>query len=122
MSKTILVVDDLATQRAAVSYTLGGAGYQVVQAEDGEDALAQLKEANGIHLVISDLKMPKMDGLRLLQTLKQDPQYQRIPVLILLNESQIDRKEELRKAGAAGWIIKPFQPEQLCTVVSKLVP
>ena len=122
MSKMILVVDDLATQRAAVRFALSSMGYEVLQAENGKEALAQLKKSTGIQLVIADLTMPIMDGLALLQTLKQDPGFQKIPVLILLLESQIPKKDQLREAGAAGWILKPFQPEQLCTVVSKLVP
>ncbi|MBF0350731.1 MAG: response regulator [SAR324 cluster bacterium] len=121
MSKRILVVDDLATQRAAAAYTLTGAGYEIFQAENGEDAIYQMEVLGGVHLVIADLSMPVKDGLSLLKTLKQNLQFRSIPVLMLLTESQIPRKEELRQEGAAGWILKPYQPEQLFSIVSKLI-
>ncbi|MGK5091836.1 response regulator [Deltaproteobacteria bacterium TL4] len=122
MSGTILFVDDLATQRAAASFTLTSAGYNVISAENGQDALAKLENAGEIQLIITDLTMPIIDGVSLLKMLKQDPVHRQIPILMLLQESQISQKEQLRAAGAVGWILKPFQPEQLCTVVSKLVP
>lgn len=122
MTKTILVVDDLATQRAALFFALTGAGYDVLRAENGKSAIQQLKELNYVDLIISDLKMPEMDGINLIKQLKENKNWYKIPVLVLLMESQLNQKEELRQVGAAGWILKPFQPEQLCTVVSKLTP
>ncbi len=122
MSKKILVVDDLASQRKAVQYTLSGAGYEVLQAANGQEAMDRLKaQPSSVNLVLSDLKMPVMDGLALLDAIKQDTLLKNTPVIMLLMESQLTRKEDLRQAGAAGWILKPFQPEQLCTMVKKVI-
>ena len=121
MSKTVLIIDDLATMRASVRYSLSAAGYAVVEAESGEKAIEALKGNPSIDMILSDWTMPDMDGLALLGEILKNEDWKRIPFVMLIMESQLPRKEELRAAGAAGWIIKPFMPEQLCSVVGKLV-
>lgn len=123
MKRTILVVDDMATQRKTAFYTLSGAGYEVLQAENGKVALNLLKQNRPmVDLVLADYTMPTMDGLSLLKQLQSDASLQAIPVLFLLMESQIHKQDELRQAGAVGWILKPYEPEQLCSVVRKIIP
>lgn len=123
MSTTILVADDLATQRAALSYALNGFGYTTLTVGDGEEAWKKLNDpAAGIDLVITDLRMPRMDGLSLLERIKQDGHLQGLPVLMTLMESQLNQREALRQAGAVGWLLKPFRPEQLGAVVGKIIP
>lgn len=120
MAKTILVVDDSSSLRMAVRIALTGAGYEVVEAEDGKAALAKL-DGRKLHLVISDVNMPNLDGYGFVQAMKQLPAYKYTPVVMLTTEDSSDKKERGREAGAKAWIVKPFQPPQLLTVVSKLV-
>lgn len=120
MSKTILVVDDSAAIRQVVSITLKGAGYEVIEASDGNDALAKLS-GQRVHLMISDVNMPGMDGLTFLKQVKARPEYKFTPVIMLTTESAESKKLEGQAAGARAWMVKPFQPAQMLAAVSKLV-
>ncbi|MCH1918170.1 MULTISPECIES: response regulator [Shewanella] len=120
MSKTILVVDDSASIRQVVSMTLKGAGYSTIEASDGRDALAKLT-GNRVHLVISDVNMPNMDGITLLKELKARPDTKFTPVIMLTTESEAAKKEQGRAAGAKAWVVKPFNPQQLMAAVGKLI-
>ena len=121
MSKTILTVDDSASIRQMVSFTLKQAGYQVIEAVDGKDGLnkARSHEAN---LVITDLNMPNMNGIELIRSLRQENAYKFTPILMLTTESDENKKNEGKQAGATGWIVKPFNPEQLLKVITKVMP
>jgi two-component system chemotaxis response regulator CheY len=119
MAKTILTVDDSASVRQLVGFTLRGAGYDVVEAVDGEDALARLKGT--IHLVITDLNMPRMDGIELVRRIRSSPAYKYVPVIMLTTESQESRKQAGKAAGATGWIVKPFGAEQLLAVLKRVL-
>ncbi len=121
MSKTILTVDDSASIRQTVAFTLKSAGYQVVEASDGKDALSKL-ETTQVHMVITDLNMPNIDGIELIKRLRGMPAYKFIPIIMLTTESQTDKKQQGKAAGATGWIVKPFKPEQLIAVVKKVLP
>lgn len=120
MSKNILIVDDAASIRQVVSITLKGAGYNVIEAVDGKDALSKLN-GDKIHLIISDVNMPNMDGITFVKELKQLPAYKFTPVIMLTTESQDAKKQEGQAAGAKAWVIKPFQPQQMLAAVSKLI-
>ena len=122
MSRKIMVIDDLATQRTAMKYVLSGMGYLVIEADNGQIALNLLEQDPAVDAIIADYRMPKLDGLTLLQKVKNIPSFQSIPILILLMESQLQYKEQIREAGATGWLLKPWQPEQLGTVIRKIVP
>jgi len=119
MSKTILTVDDSLTIRQLVSFTLKGAGFDVIEAQDGEDALTKLTQP--VSLVVTDLNMPRLDGLGLIKRLRAMPACRYVPILMLTTESDTARKQEARAAGATGWIVKPFRPEQLLAVVKKVL-
>ena len=118
--KTVLAVDDSASLRQMVRVVLGGVGYQVVEAEDGVDALSKLA-GQDLDLVLTDLNMPKMDGLELTRRLRAMPQYKFVPVVLLTTESNTEKKLQGKAAGATAWIIKPFDPDQLLAVVKKVV-
>ncbi len=120
MSKTILIVDDSSSLRKAVQIALQGAGYEVVEAEDGKHALTKL-DGRKYHLVISDVNMPNLDGYGFVEAMKQMAAYKYTPVVMLTTENGDDKKERGRQVGAKAWIVKPFMPPQLLTVVSKLV-
>jgi len=120
MSKVIMTVDDSASVRQMVVFTLRDAGYEVVEAVDGQDALA--KAANQpLNMVITDLNMPNLDGIGLIKGLRANPAFKFIPIIMLTTESQADKKQEGKAAGATGWIVKPFKPEQLVAVVKKVL-
>ena len=121
MSKTILVIDDSSSVRSVVGIALKGAGYSVIQACDGKDALAKLN-GQKIHLVVSDVNMPNMDGITFVKELKKLPNYKFTPVCILTTEAEQSKMQEGKAAGAKAWIVKPFQPPKLLDVVSKLIP
>lgn len=121
MGKTILTVDDASTMRKMVSFTLKGAGHQVVEAPDGADALALLR-SRPVDLVITDIHMPKMNGIELTRQLRALPNFGRTPILLLTTESDPGKKAEGRAAGATGWIVKPFNQEQLLAIVARLLP
>ncbi|MBS4051034.1 MAG: response regulator [Methylomonas sp.] len=120
MSKTILVVDDAAAIRQVVGIALKGAGYNVIEAVDGKDGLSKLN-GEKVHLIISDVNMPNMDGITFVRELKQLPAYKFTPVIMLTTESQEAKKQEGQLAGAKAWVVKPFQPQQMLAAVSKLV-
>ncbi|MBB2946952.1 response regulator [Actinoplanes sp. CA-015351] len=120
MAKTILIVDDSASVRQVVSIALKGAGYEVITANDGKDALAKLS-GQRIHLIISDVNMPNMDGITFVAEAKKLPAYKFTPIIMLTTESQEDKKKQAQAAGAKAWVTKPFQPEQMLSAVSKLV-
>lgn len=119
MSKTICIVDDSSSMRQLVRMTLKDAGYDILEAFDGQDALSKLA-GKRVNLVISDVNMPRMDGITLLKTLKQDRNHRFTPVLMLTTESEQSKKAEGQAAGAKAWMVKPFQPEQLLSAVQKL--
>ena len=120
MSKVILTVDDSASVRQMVSFTLKGAGYQVIEATDGEDALSKIGHST-VHMIITDLNMPRMDGIALIRNARANPALKFIPIIMLTTESQAEKKQEGKQAGATGWIVKPFKPEQLLAVVKKVL-
>ena len=120
MSKTIITVDDAATMRKMISFTLKGAGHEVIEAGDGAEALNTLK-TRGVDLVITDVNMPNMDGITLTRNLRTLPQFARTPIILLTTESSPEKKAEGKAAGATGWIVKPFQQEQLLAVVAKVL-
>jgi len=119
MTKRIITVDDAATMRRLVGYTLRGAGHEVLEAEDGEDALRVLSQQS-VDLVITDVNMPKMDGIELVRQLRALRDFKTIPILLLTTESDPEKKRQGKQAGATGWITKPFQPDQLIAAVSKV--
>jgi two-component system, chemotaxis family, chemotaxis protein CheY len=120
MTKTILAVDDSASIRQMVSFTLKGAGYEVIEAVDGQDALDKARRRT-FNLVLTDINMPRMDGLKLLENLRKISQYQSIPILMLTTESTDEMKAKGRSAGATGWLVKPFNPESLVGVIKKVI-
>jgi two-component system chemotaxis response regulator CheY len=120
MTKTILAVDDSGSLRKMVAFSLEQAGYEVVQAVDGQDALHKAK-VKTVDLVLTDHNMPVMDGLTLIKKLRELGSYQSVPILMLTTESSVEMKNEGKAAGANGWIVKPFHPEQLVSVVQKVI-
>ena len=120
MAKTILIVDDSASIRQVVGMTLKGAGYDVIEGVDGKDALTRL-DGRKVHLIISDVNMPNMDGITFVKNLKQMPAYKFTPVIMLTTEAGDGKKGEGQAAGAKAWVVKPFQPAQMLTAVSKLI-
>ena len=120
MSKVILVVDDSASVRQVVGMALRGAGYTVVEASDGKEALNKL-DGQKFNLVISDVNMPNMDGISFLKEMKQKPNYKFTPVIMLTTEGADEKKREGQAAGAKAWIVKPFRPEQMLQAVSMLI-
>ena len=120
MAKTILIVDDSASLRQVVGIALKGAGYDVVEACDGKDALGKL-DGRKYHLIISDVNMPNMDGLTFVTEAKKLPAYKFTPVIMLTTEAGEAKKQAGQAAGAKAWVLKPFQPAQMLTAVSKLV-
>jgi two-component system chemotaxis response regulator CheY len=120
MTKTIMIVDDSASLRQVVGITLKGAGYEVLEAQDGKDALSKLT-GQKIHLIISDVNMPNMDGITFVRHAKSLSAYKFTPVIMLTTECQEQKKEEGKAAGAKAWMVKPFQPAQMLNAVSKLV-
>ena len=117
---SILAVDDSASMRQMVSFTLKSAGYNVVEAVDGQDAW---EKAGGrsFDLVLTDQNMPRMDGISLTRKLREDPQFKSTPILILTTESSDQLKQAGRAAGATGWLVKPFDPNKLIEVIQKVI-
>lgn len=120
MSKKILIVDDSESIRDVVFYTLEKNGYDVLVGVDGMDALRYL---NGQHLdlIITDLYMPRMDGISLIREIRKNEHYKRTPILFLTTESQHDKKMEAKSAGATGWMVKPFIPDNLISIINKVM-
>ena len=121
MSKEILIVDDSTSMRQMVAFTLRGAGYAVLEAADGREALDRFSASPEVGLVVTDRNMPNLDGIGLIKALRAQPRGRFLPILMLTTESQDARKQEGKAAGATGWIVKPFRPEQLVAVVQKVL-
>jgi len=121
MAKTILIVDDSSSLRTVVKIALVRSGYEVLEACDGKQALEQLDKAAKVHLIVSDVNMPHMDGITFVKQVKQHARHRFTPVIMLTTEGQDAKKEEGRAAGARAWIVKPFNPPQLLDAVSKLI-
>jgi two-component system chemotaxis response regulator CheY len=120
MAKTVLAVDDSASLRQMVAFTLKGAGYEVVEAVDGVDGLSKAK-AKTVDLVLTDQNMPNMDGLTLIKSLRALPPYKVAPILMLTTEAGDAMKAQGKAAGATGWLVKPFDPAKLLEVVKKVI-
>jgi len=121
MAKTIMIVDDPPSLRQVVSIALKGAGYNVIEARDGQDAIGQLK-GQKVHLIVSDVNMPNMDGISMVKAIKQLPSYKFTPIMMLTTESDTNKKMQGKTAGAKAWLVKPFQPPTLLDAVAKLLP
>lgn len=117
---SILAVDDSASMRQMVAFTLKGAGYDVIEARDGQEAL-NLAKSKKVNLVLTDVNMPKMDGIALIRALRGLPDYKFTPMLMLTTESAADKKQEGKAAGATGWLVKPFNPDQLLATIKKVL-
>ncbi len=120
MAKLIMTADDSASVRQMVSFTLKQHGYDVVEAVDGKDALVKL-QSQKVDMLITDLNMPNLDGIGLIKGARALPACRFIPIVMLTTESQDAKKQEGKAAGATGWIVKPFQPDQLIAVVKKVL-
>lgn len=121
MAKCVLVVDDSETVRQVLQLTLHNAGFDVIEAEDGDDALNKLANAPVVDMLITDLNMPNMDGLELIRRIRADKGHRFTPIVMLTTESSEEKKRAGREAGASGWIVKPFKPEQLLKVVKMVL-
>ncbi len=122
MGKTVLVVDDSVSMRQMVTFTLKGAGFEVVEAGDGKEAVDKLNGGAKPNLVITDLNMPNMDGISLIKAIRGMAAHKFTPVLMLTTESSGDKKKEGQSAGATGWIVKPFNPDQMLATIGKVLP
>ncbi len=120
MAKTIMIVDDSASLRQVVGIALKGAGYEVIEGRDGKDALSKLT-GQKVHLIISDVNMPNMDGIAFVSAVKQLPAYKFTPIIMLTTESDPAKKQQGQAAGARAWVVKPFKPDVLLNAVQKLV-
>ncbi len=120
MAKRIMTADDSTSVRQMVSFTLKQSGYEVVEAADGRAALTAIA-ASPVDMLITDLNMPGLDGIELIREVRKDPRCRFIPIIMLTTESQGAKKQEGKSAGATGWIVKPFKPEQLLAVVKKVL-
>lgn len=120
MTKTALIVDDSTSMRQMVSFTMKEAGFNVLEGANGQEALKRV-EGQRVDVVVTDLNMPIMDGITLIRQLRAIPLYKFTPILMLTTESQDSKKQEGKTAGATGWIIKPFNPQQLLGVIAKVV-
>jgi two-component system chemotaxis response regulator CheY len=121
MAKTILIVDDSSSLRMVVKLALVRAGYEVIEAGDGREGLAQLEKAGKVNLIVSDVNMPNMDGITFVTQLKQQAKFKFTPVVMLTTENQDAKIQQARAAGAKAWLTKPFDPAQLLDAVSRLV-
>lgn len=121
MKRVVLAVDDSRTMRDMVAFTLEGAGIEVIKACDGQDAL-QVLDGRSVDVIITDINMPKMDGIALVKELRSRPEFRDVPILILTTEGDGEMKQKGRKAGATGWIVKPFDPDQLIATLAKVCP
>lgn len=119
MSLTILTVDDSRTMRDMLRMALADAGYRVVQAEDGLDGLEVLRR-EAPQVVITDINMPRMDGFGFIEAVRRDAQHRAIPILVLTTESDDEKKQRARRAGATGWIVKPFDPAKLVAAIRRV--
>ncbi|MBX3325115.1 MAG: response regulator [Nitrospira sp.] len=122
MSKTVLIVDDSPTMRQMVAFTLKNAGFSVVEAEDGKDAVEKVAAGPKMDIVVTDLNMPRMDGIELIKELRRLGAFKFTPILMLTTESALEKKQAGKEAGATGWIVKPFNPEVLLKTIAKVLP
>lgn len=120
MAKTIMIIDDSVAIRKVVGLTLKGSGYEVVEAEDGQDALEKLA-GREIHLFICDINMPRMDGFAFARQIQAAEEYRDIPIIMLTTETGEDKKKQGDDAGVRAWVTKPFQPQQILSVISGLI-
>lgn len=120
MAKSILAIDDSASIRQMVAFTLKSVGYEVADAVDGLDGIEKAK-GKTYDLILTDQNMPRMDGLTLIRQLREMPQYKSVPILMLTTESSDTMKQQGRAAGATGWLVKPFDPQKLVEVVKKVI-
>ena len=120
MGKMIMTVDDSTSVRQMVSFTLKNAGYEVIEASDGQDALGKLSSAQ-VNMILTDLNMPIMDGIEFIRRVRSEGAHKFVPIVMLTTESQDTKKQEGKSAGATGWIVKPFKPPQLLAVVKKVL-
>ena len=120
MSKTILAVDDSASMRQMVGVTLRSAGYEVIEATDGDEAL-EFARGRPVDLVLTDVNMPRMDGITLVRELRQLASYKFTPMLVLTTEAGADKKMQGKQAGATGWLVKPFNPDKLLATIAKVL-
>jgi two-component system chemotaxis response regulator CheY len=118
--KTIITVDDSATLRQMVDFVLRAGGYEVVEAVDGMDALSKLN-GREVHLFLTDINMPRMDGIEFTRRLRAMPEYRFVPIVLLTTESHPEKKQEGKAAGATAWIVKPFKSDQLLALVKKVM-
>lgn len=118
MTKTVLSIDDSGSIRQMVAFTLKGAGYEVIEASDGQEGLEKARSKT-VDMVLTDQNMPRMDGLTLIRNLRAMPDYQSIPILMLTTESSDIMKQQGREAGASGWLLKPFDPAKLLAVMQR---
>ena len=121
MARIALIVDDSASMRQMVAYTLRQGGFDVLEGENGQDALNKLP-GQKVEIIITDLNMPVMDGIAFIQKVRTMPELKFVPILMLTTETQASKKEEGKAAGATGWIVKPFDPEKLLRTVTKVLP
>lgn len=121
MSKRILTIDDSKTMRDMLMLTLAEAGFDVLQAVDGQDGLDVL-EGKHVDVIITDINMPRMDGYEVIRNLRRDPAHKSTPILVLTTESEAEKKNLAREVGATGWMVKPFDPERLIATVRKVAP
>lgn len=120
MAKTIMTVDDSASVRQMVRFTLEDAGFNVIEAVDGSDAINKLQN-NPVNLIFTDLNMPKVDGIQLIKSIRSSANLRFVPIIMITTESQAEKKMQGKAAGATGWIVKPFRPEQLLDVTKKIL-
>lgn len=121
MGKTVLIIDDSPSMREMIAFILKRAGYTIIQSGDGQEALAKLG-GERVALIITDLNMPVMDGMTFIKEARANPHLKFTPILILTTESQEEKKQQGKAAGATGWIVKPFNPQQLLATISKVLP
>lgn len=122
MTKRILTIDDSRTIRDMLNLTLSEAGFEVLQAVDGEDGIDVLEKQERVDVVITDINMPKMDGYGVIRHIRGKSRYNGMPVLVLTTESEADKRNVAREAGATGWMVKPFDPERLIATINKVAP
>jgi two-component system chemotaxis response regulator CheY len=120
MAKKVMTVDDSASVRQMVSLTLQRAGHDVIEASDGKEALNKLT-GQPVHMIITDLNMPNMDGYEFIKATRSKPEYRCVPIIMLTTESQGEKVRKGKEVGATGWIVKPFKPDELLAVVKKVL-
>ena len=120
MTKTVMIIDDAVSTRGLLNMTLSNAGYDVIEAGDGKEAMQKLS-GKEVHLCIVDLYMPNMDGMELIKTLKANPKHKFIPIVVLTKEDAAEMKRQGQAAGAKAWIVKPFKPKTILDVVKKII-